>query len=84
MSTTIITLISAIIVAVPGIISVYINLKNRKEIQTVHLMINSRLDQWLNATRLSSFAEGVKDANDIRDTQDEKNHIIENRSKTSN
>lgn len=60
MLTSIITLIGVVTTLIIATTALIKTLQNGKQIQIVHLSLNSRLDQMLKLTADSSFAKGVK------------------------
>lgn len=44
---------------IPAIIAALASIYAVRKVQNVHVAINSRFDQWMEATRKSSFAEGL-------------------------
>jgi len=44
-------------------LSVWLSFRNHQKIREVHLTMNSRLDQLLNATKALAYATGAADAN---------------------
>jgi hypothetical protein len=59
-------IVSAIIAAVPGIITIIIALINRRRINELHVIVNGRLNELLALTAKASKAEGFKEATDNR------------------
>jgi hypothetical protein len=49
------------VTAIAAIIAAIIGIGNRRNMNDLHVLINSRLDQLLKLTRDSSFAEGLAD-----------------------
>jgi hypothetical protein len=54
------TLVVAIIAAIPAICSYLASRNNARKIQQIHVDMNSRFDQWMEATKKASYAEGAK------------------------
>jgi hypothetical protein len=54
----------AVIAAVPATVSALLGVRNSRKIEDLHLIVNSRLSELLMITRISSFAEGVKEQKD--------------------
>lgn len=67
---TIIAIIGAL-GSVTAAVGAMIALRVSRKVDNVHLMMNSRFDEWIAATRIASFAEGKKAAED--EQQDERN-----------
>ena len=57
---TFLTALAALIAAVITLITLIKTLKNGKQIQEIHVSINSRMDEFLKLAKESSFAKGVK------------------------
>jgi hypothetical protein len=52
--------ITSVISALAAIGAVYMSWRNSQKIQSVHVDINSRMDQLLAETKLSAHADGVE------------------------
>jgi hypothetical protein len=58
---TLITSITALIVAITSLVKLF---RQSAKIQEIHLSINSRMDELLKLSRENSFAKGVKSETD--------------------
>ena len=58
--TTLITFLTALAALIAAVITLIKTLKNGKQIQEIHVSINSRMDEFLKLAKESSFAKGVK------------------------
>ena len=51
-------IIEKLIDAAPSLVSAAISVYVVRQVQKVHVSINSRFDEWMEATKKSSYAEG--------------------------
>ena len=65
-------IVVAVVAAIPGIISAIVGFRNRSSIREVHLLMNSRLDELVTASKDSGrIAEQTRSAGAVEKSQSE-------------
>ncbi len=66
------TIVVAVIAAVPGVIAALLGRYNSQKIGEVHLAVNSRMDELLDAARRGAFGEGQQQEREKQERKDNK------------